>query len=473
MKKIIITSLFASLVGTSITAQGIEDIIRFSQTGLHGSARFVGTGGAFGALGNDYSAIHVNPAGASVFRQSEFGLTANIQNNVSEGTYFGTPNYTYVSSFSLPSFGYVAISEDRKKNKKSAFSLTVNRMADFRMSNRINTQNASSSIIDAWANNYSEFSPGSLPNAQGNALAAGLLDDDGSRYISTLAFDRLNTETTIETRGRRSETGFTYSEAINNKLHWGATLNIIAHRFDQELLHSEIGFDQNNPQEVFYRSTLEQRGTGFNARVGVLYKVTQHFRVGASGTTPSVIAINETYFDQFNNFRPSDLITSSYNVITPANGTLSAAYILKKIGFISIDYNFTNFGAARFGRSNFEQFGGLRDRNDDIRRDLSNVHNIRIGGEIRRNNFFVRGGYNYTNSPFKEFTEDGIVRVASGGIGYRSAKFEINATIASAVSDIEVRPFEPSVPPSFQSSEAAFQTWTRTSFLLNLAFRLD
>ncbi|MCH8553711.1 MAG: hypothetical protein LAT76_01025 [Schleiferiaceae bacterium] len=469
MKKIIITSLFAGLIGTTISAQGIEDIIRFSQTGLHGSARFVGAGGAFGALGNDYSAIHVNPAGASVFRQSEFGFTTNIQNNISEGTYFGTPNYRDVPSFSLPSFGYVSISEDRKNNKKSAFSLTINRMADFRMSNRITTQNADYSIIDSWVDGATSNAilPDNLSDAQWEALNAGfLVHQGGGNYTTPLDFDRLDTETTIETRGRRSEIGLTYSEAINNKLHWGATLNFINYTFDKELLHSEIGFAQDNPEEVFYRSTLEQRGTGLNVRAGIIYKITHQFRVGASATTPSILAISETYFDQLNSFRPSPIITSTYNVITPANATLSAAYIINKFGFLSLDYNFTNFGAARFGRTSFEQFGGLRGENEFIRQELTNVHNIRIGGEARKNNFFVRGGYNFTNSPYEQFSDDGIVRVISGGIGYRSAKFEINGTIASAVSDVEVRPFAPITQP-------AFQTWTRTSFLLNLAFRLD
>ncbi|GIS00332.1 MAG: hypothetical protein CM15mP102_11520 [Flavobacteriales bacterium] len=37
-------------------------------------------GGAFGALGGDLSSISINPAGSSIFLDSEFGVTLNYKN---------------------------------------------------------------------------------------------------------------------------------------------------------------------------------------------------------------------------------------------------------------------------------------------------------------------------------------------------------------------------------------------------------
>ena len=46
-------------------------------------------GGAFGALGGDISAIIDNPAGSSVFLNTEIGGTVNYNNINYETVYFG------------------------------------------------------------------------------------------------------------------------------------------------------------------------------------------------------------------------------------------------------------------------------------------------------------------------------------------------------------------------------------------------
>jgi hypothetical protein len=46
-----------------LNAQSVDESILYSRSDLFGSARYVGLGGAMGALGNDFSALHDNPAG--------------------------------------------------------------------------------------------------------------------------------------------------------------------------------------------------------------------------------------------------------------------------------------------------------------------------------------------------------------------------------------------------------------------------
>ncbi len=67
-------------------AQSAIDGFRFSQPDLKGTARYMGMGGAFGALGGDLSAISTNPAGIGVYRRNELGITMDIdmQNATSE-----------------------------------------------------------------------------------------------------------------------------------------------------------------------------------------------------------------------------------------------------------------------------------------------------------------------------------------------------------------------------------------------------
>ena len=45
-----------------INAQSLQDAHRYSQNGLEGSARYTAMGGAFGAVGGDFSAFNINPA---------------------------------------------------------------------------------------------------------------------------------------------------------------------------------------------------------------------------------------------------------------------------------------------------------------------------------------------------------------------------------------------------------------------------
>jgi hypothetical protein len=59
---------------------GYQDLgILFSQNDNNGSARFSAMSGAFGALGGDISSININPAGLSVFNNSMFTGSFNVE----------------------------------------------------------------------------------------------------------------------------------------------------------------------------------------------------------------------------------------------------------------------------------------------------------------------------------------------------------------------------------------------------------
>ena len=50
-----------------INAQSFKDAHRYSQNGLEGARAYTAMGGAFGAVGGDFSAFDINPAGSSLF----------------------------------------------------------------------------------------------------------------------------------------------------------------------------------------------------------------------------------------------------------------------------------------------------------------------------------------------------------------------------------------------------------------------
>ena len=75
-----------------INAQSLQDALRYSRPEQSGTARYMSMGGAFNALGGDFSAINDNPAAGGVFVNSEFNVTLNSNNNRINSNYLENEN---------------------------------------------------------------------------------------------------------------------------------------------------------------------------------------------------------------------------------------------------------------------------------------------------------------------------------------------------------------------------------------------
>ncbi|MDE5609571.1 MAG: transporter, partial [Bacteroidales bacterium] len=73
----ILTSVFLLAAGAGIKtqAQNDADLLRFSMTNPIGTSRFNAMGGAFGALGANFSSLSTNPAGIGLYTRHEISLT--------------------------------------------------------------------------------------------------------------------------------------------------------------------------------------------------------------------------------------------------------------------------------------------------------------------------------------------------------------------------------------------------------------
>lgn len=90
MKKIIaLASLGALIAVTPIGAQTVYDAAKITNTDLNGTARFVGMGGAMGALGGDISTIGTNPAGIGLYRSNDAMVTFGFSSYGTESNYMG------------------------------------------------------------------------------------------------------------------------------------------------------------------------------------------------------------------------------------------------------------------------------------------------------------------------------------------------------------------------------------------------
>ena len=73
MKKVF-SILITGLTVFSIQSQNINDALRYAQEDITGTARFRAMGGAFGALGGDFSSLNVNPAGSVIFANNQIKI---------------------------------------------------------------------------------------------------------------------------------------------------------------------------------------------------------------------------------------------------------------------------------------------------------------------------------------------------------------------------------------------------------------
>ena len=68
----------AMTLATAASAQDIYKVEQVTNKDLNGTARFVGMGGAMGALGADISTMGTNPAGIGLFRSSDINMTGSV-----------------------------------------------------------------------------------------------------------------------------------------------------------------------------------------------------------------------------------------------------------------------------------------------------------------------------------------------------------------------------------------------------------
>ena len=82
-----ILSVFGLMGAMTAFAQNAYDAERIISTELNGTARFVGMGGAMGALGGDLSVMGTNPAGIGIYRSNDFALSFGFNNTETKSAF--------------------------------------------------------------------------------------------------------------------------------------------------------------------------------------------------------------------------------------------------------------------------------------------------------------------------------------------------------------------------------------------------
>jgi len=466
--------LLALCLSGQIVSQNITDVVYINNPVLLGTPRFTATGGAFTALGNDFSGMQVNPAGLAVFRHDEFGISMGFGSNSVSSTYYGTNQFKNDNSFLLTNISYVKKFFTDNPDLTWNFAMAYNRNSDFNSSSQVFGTNPTSSILDSWINNangtpFSElFNNGLIYEAL--AYETFLIDPDVNNNYSTQA--QIGTTEqfwTEEIRGHFDELSFAVAVDNESKLYYGASVNIPFYKYNSTLQYAESGYEGDSISGMNWIEEFSNRGAGFNLKVGAIYRPIPNLRVGASIFSPTWLGINQTYSTTVTaNFRNSASYTAKYEqgssfrygMRNAPQANLGLAYIFDKNGFISIDYAFipTKWSGTSTNELNY--------LNADIDSYLRNQHNVRVGAEIRISSIFVRGGYNWLSNPYNISGQNASQSTYSLGIGYRSNKITFDISYAIQTHSQTYYPYDASLV------EGDNQTITRKPFIASVSFKL-
>ena len=439
-------------------AQFTDDFLQLGTHEVQSTARFTGMGGAFNALGGDIGSLSTNPAGIGVYRSSEFSITPAVTFNNTSTDFLGRSATDQRTRFGLPSLGYVSnwLSSNTSGLISLNFGFAVNRTANFYKNSKITGLNSSNSVADSHAdiatrfnnpdyiiknveeNKYNQI----LPNHWATALAYDtyLLDynsDAGRFYPHGLApNDRVDLSGRTQQSGGTQEYAFSLGGNISNRFQFGMTLGLQDLYLSNKLSYMEQSLVSNTGSYGSYTRNEYTTTTGFgvNFKAGLIYRPVDAVRLGFAVHTPTFFNMSREYridmtsvaFQQDNTEKQSNKALDpdmyEYSLNTPYRLETGLAYIIGRIGLISVDYEFVGNSSMRMS----DNYGGdMPDNyNEWIKQRYRSTSNIRVGAEVNLPyGIVLRGGYNYFQSPYKDSKLDFARNAYSGGIGFRNKSF--------------------------------------------------
>lgn len=466
MKKILLT-IIISLTGLSAFAQGEFDALKYNQTDINGTARFMGMAGAFGALGGDATAISLNPAGLGVYRSSEFSITSGVVNTKTNSTMddisstdsrYRVPlnNMTYIINFG-------GNSEKKSGIVNSNFAISYNKMKNF--NRNVNIQGAPNGTPGSSMTQYlADFTDGLTMGDLTYVDSTGYepFNEYYIPWMSILAFETFlidtvggndNWETilnpgeavtpyyTLSETGYINEWAFSYAANISNKIYIGASLGIQDIDYSATSTYSENfadggGFTLSNHFRTY--------GSGINFKFGTILRPFDFLRIGAAVSTPTFFALNDEYSGSIYSTTTQDYSMntpqggSSYKIQGPLQCNASVA-LVGKLGIVSVDYGFTNY-TSMILRDADNLSSGFTDENLGMKQYLLDNHSLKVGAELKLSeNFALRAGWGMvtpatdvnarklmplnTTRTDPEYFLDQNTSYYSGGLGYREGNW--------------------------------------------------
>jgi hypothetical protein len=462
----------------STSAQNVGDALRYSRINSYGTARTTGAGGAFTALGADFGAISLNPAGLAMFRSDEFMFTPTFQSGTTDAKMDvpGSPKSDDTATRLRFSNVGVVFNTNRSNSTKWRnvnVALGYNQLNHFTQNTYYEGQ-ANGTILNGWFKSASPFLAGGGNPDNLYPLGEGLAYNANAIYFqdNLPSYDFINTPDattqrthSVNTRGSQGEMTFAVAGNYMDRLMLGASVGMPTVRYTQDAIYTESdpggGYEGNVAyfDNLTYTDYVRTNGIGFNAKLGATLRVNQMLRLGAAFHSPTFMNLTDN-FDAGFEYAYQDQTTSgaladysenanaaadpfNYGLRTPWRATFGGAILLNKLGFISADVDYTDYSAARFNLTKESNDAGTRaferSLNAQIANELQPALNYRFGAEIVLDIFRLRAGYNLLGKARRD--QEGFDNAFSLGAGIRQSHYYLDLAFRSRNAAGSVSPY--------------------------------
>jgi len=397
------------LCSFAITAQSLsyaDQAVLFSTESNFGTARSVGMSGAFGALGNDMSAVDINPAGLAVYNAGEFSTTFTYRDTDINSNFYGTNTFNNDDSFRFSQIGGLNVWDSFGNPDIYKFAFGFNY-----------------SVVNHYNNNYVINGNSGIPEYPDDPDFN--FDDNPDNDINYINVD--DQYFYNYTSGINDKFNFSFATLYKEIVYMGASMAFHHIDFYQNTVFEESSNDGvGNSMDVRNVEYLSTYANGFNFGLGIIVKPTAGLRLGASYQSPIWYNLSERFEQRTSYVFNGELDPNpeyplpnfyDYKLKTAGKFTGSFAYVFGQYGLISFDYIYQGYKNTKL-----QPTSNFIDDNADLSAGLRNTNSFKMGTEWKYNIFSFRGGYRIIQSPYVDSSTEYDIKGYSFGLGIKFSR---------------------------------------------------
>ena len=478
MKRYIFLSLFAVAFAAQAQDSYMNERITNSSDDVIGTSRYVGMGGALGALGADMSVISWNPAGIGLYRKNDIALTMGGlwgKSHISEenrGKFtFDQIGIVYNIKTGGETCPYINFAFNYQKKK----NFNYNFYADNPNLHELSQMDQLAELADWDTGEQSNLTGMAIENGyfltqtMKDGLGNDVLDEQGNKvtYMKNVKSSSYN-EYTHHSDGSLQSFDFNLSTNINDRAFLGLTVGVDAMHYNSWTWYREYDLDGKARYDL--NNDIQITGTGVNVKLGTIIRPIEDnpFRFGFVVETPTWYRLkNSTLFDlqrEPNNLGSKiepwenvdlDGNQFKFNVRSPWRVRTSIGSTVGSTFAWDVDYEYAAYAGMGMGYprdiyADGSTTGNVKDRamNEFTRENLRGTHTLRTGFEINATkNLAFRLGYNFSSSAYKKnisfdqyylnsaamdcatstcYMRPGATNILTLGMGYHTKNFYVD-----------------------------------------------
>lgn len=535
MRRKISIMVLSILCASSAVAQSAYDAANIAQKDLNGTARFVGMGGAMGALGGDISTIGTNPAGIGVYRSNDVMATFGYSINGTESDYNGSLFETNKNRWNFDNIGvvistkfgnrtplrYVNFGFNYHRSKSFYRNMTMQGLmgsfeGQYLSQVRYMAQQATNN--QAWLHKYSgeQFDYGVsdiYTDADAGWLGAmgyqgWLMDEVGNApyQYEPIIPDEVDAYFQSHERGGIDAYDFNMAFNVNDRFYFGVTIGAYNVDYHKYSLYDE---DYGNGEGYALESFNRIHGGGFDVKLGTIIRPFEYspLRIGLSLHTPTFYQLTYTtgalltsdvlliddagvsekkqyVVDTYQELNGRDM-DRDFELRTPWLFNASIGYTVGNYLALGAEYEYEDYSSMKFY---YPDGVKMAYETSEVGLTMKGVSTVRLGAEYKPiPEFAIRAGYNYSSAAFKndaikalpdnsintdtDFANTKSMNTFTLGVGYRGSSVYADLAYKYTSYDADFYPFYNDINGALVTAPATKVNNTRSQVLFTLGVR--